>query len=939
MDASEKIAAALSREDGVSRVDASAVPSIDNAEVKWIIQSFDPGVTPLHDRLGLFGDGIVVGMADTGLDYESCFFDDPNVDVTFDENNVSVFESLDHRKIRQYFALRDSGEFVAEGHGTHVAGTALGRAIFDDDENDDVSSYDGIAPNAKIAIADLATPEDASLVFPPSEYADLYDPAYRVGARLHTNSWGAGSADFYTTENRQIDEYSYVHQDFLVFFSAGNQRFNKVGNQPASKNCVAVGMTLNFRNSVTDSLVGSTAVVDDVDVSFDSSRGPAFDGRIKPDVVAPGEYVVSARSSSSGRASCGLAAMKGTSMATPAVSGAAALASQYFRDGLYPLGVRVRQNGFVPMGAAIKGVLIASGRRLLGEESNLQNENFPNFDQGFGLVVVDDVLDANATSLFVEGNFENMKAIASKDDVFAYRFEYAAAATAGRRDLRVVLCWHDAPALYGQTTPALVNDLDVVVKRESDGKIYYPNNLNDSPDHLNNVEATTVPAEDILEGDALNVAVKATTIAASPQPFALVVVGPFKRTDDLYEGFSLTAAPTTSPAPTSAAPSSPPTLQNPPTPAPSTAAPTRACSATMPSMRTLATASDSPVITPHLKLLLGDDDDDDDDDDEVVLEGDTSTASDALGNAAADNFFLFEIEERAVLTASLCGSVYDTFLRLYEAEGIGRCESDTVACLEYGLSELASNDDFCALQSELALTLEAGCYVAHVEGYEANAGAYVLTLSTVREATSSSSSSSSCTPDDLAALAEDSNSAITSLLSSSSSSSSAAAAAAAAAVFGSTADARDVLGFEAPDNFHVFSVTEEDIIVTFRCEATFDAVLRLYSRVTSEDTTCAIPDPPTACAYSLVEIQDGTCDLLSILLEQPGCYVVQIEGLDAGEAGAYELAMSQSTVAPTGVPTPVPPPSAAPRRVGRNPTETPTFATPPPTFSTPAPPR
>ena len=56
-------------------------------------------------------------------------------------------------------------------------------------------------------------------------------------------------------------------------------------------------------------------------ISFFSSAGPTRDGRQKPEVSAPGHQVVAA----SARSTDGAIAMSGTSMASPAVTGLAAL--------------------------------------------------------------------------------------------------------------------------------------------------------------------------------------------------------------------------------------------------------------------------------------------------------------------------------------------------------------------------------------------------------------------------------------------------------------------------------------------------------------------------------------------------------------------------------------------------------------------------------------
>ena len=82
-----------------------------------------------------------------------------------------------------------------------------------------------------------------------------------------------------------------------------------------------------------------------------SSRGPASDGRIKPDLLAPGEKIASVRSDGDlssnqcdanlGSAGLIVATASGTSMSTPVVAANALLVRQYFEEGWYPSGSRL----------------------------------------------------------------------------------------------------------------------------------------------------------------------------------------------------------------------------------------------------------------------------------------------------------------------------------------------------------------------------------------------------------------------------------------------------------------------------------------------------------------------------------------------------------------------------------------------------------------------
>jgi hypothetical protein len=131
-------------------------------------------------------------------------------------------------------------------------------------------------------------------------------------------------------------------------------------------------------------------------VSRRNDRGPTSDGRIVPTVVAPGAYLYSASSLYNTYADhCGVVGYEGTSMATPATSGTAALIQQYFevmcsvyihlctythvirlrrintQEGWYPTGAKSSSDKFTPMGALIKAMLVNSARNMTGSNALL----------------------------------------------------------------------------------------------------------------------------------------------------------------------------------------------------------------------------------------------------------------------------------------------------------------------------------------------------------------------------------------------------------------------------------------------------------------------------------------------------------------------------------------------------------------------------------------
>ncbi len=494
---------------------------------------------------GVAGRGEIVGVADSGLDTDHCFFKDENVAV----RNLTVNETYMfpyHRKVLQYVTHVDGTEGGGTGgHGTHVAGTVAGFTTqapgsYVSNIGDNANAMKGVAYDSRIAFFDIGEP-GSTKVFPPRNLAKtMFPPAYNAGARIHTNSWGS-DLNSYTTDARNIDRYTWEHQDFVVIVAAGNAGplpGGSIGTPATSKNAIAVGANMNSKRSFSFLGLACTAVPYDWDCSNNlasfSANGPTSDSRLKPDVVAPGFYVGSADSGTE----CDISWQAGTSMAAPVVAGAAALVRQFLKEGFYPLGV-VKSQGFEPMGALVKAILINGAEYLTGVYVNgmaLAGDR-PDNNQGFGLINLANVLlfsgNKATRSTFLDGDMASMPLISKLGNNVTYHVFVVHTKEDPTTSLKVTLAWYD-PGASLASSKTLMNDLDLVVVSPKGREFLGNEKVFPSGDHTNNVEQVDIPGTVVgQEGDGMwTIRVQGFDVLPdSPQPFALVATGPMKVED------------------------------------------------------------------------------------------------------------------------------------------------------------------------------------------------------------------------------------------------------------------------------------------------------------------------------------------------------------------------------------------------------------------------
>ncbi|MBI1290379.1 S8 family serine peptidase [bacterium] len=404
----------------------------------------------------------------------------------------------------------------------------------------------GISPHGRLANIKIFT--DAGSFDSGTSDQTMVRDYYNRGARISSNSWGSDVAGAYTSDSqvydsitRDADSQSAGNQEMFFVFSAGNAGSNNstMGSPGTGKNVLAVGAaeSSNPASSAGDGCnLTSSDGNNNNDIATFSSRGPTTDLRAKPEIVAPGTFVMGAAplANFTGEGVCGNAIAgdahfplgtnytwsSGTSHSCPGVAGYASLIGAYLAR-VHGFAVPGAATGIQPSAALLKAYAVHGTRYLTGTGAG---GNLPGNGQGFGFAEMNLAFSQAAkrqivdqtTLLTANGSYELVGAVDQASE-----------------PLRITLCWTDPPgSLSGNS---YINDLDLVV--EVNGQTYYGNNFNGGTsisggnrDVRNNTECVFLPAN-AASGD-MKVRVEARTIAGDGVPgngisldqdFALVV--------------------------------------------------------------------------------------------------------------------------------------------------------------------------------------------------------------------------------------------------------------------------------------------------------------------------------------------------------------------------------------------------------------------------------
>lgn len=424
-------------------IDNSAIEYIDIATRSPLeetpLRQYNPDINRIskakHRYPTLLGEGISISIKENSIDQGDI---DLLGKVTIDVNSSS--ESTQHAK--------EMGTLIAGLGNSHKTG-------------------EGVAINSSLVCTDFS-----SLFAEDNSYYNQH------GITVQNHSYGTGIENFYGNESISYDQIAIDNPTLVHVFSAGN-----AGSAPPEFGTYAglegyANLTGDFKqakNVLVIAAIDSTLTHEEL-----TSSGPAYDGRVKPELAAFGG--------------------EGTSESAALVSGSVAMLQKHFEN----------KTRSIPTSTMVKSLLIAG--------ANEAHTKGLDFKTGYGSVNLNKSLQLIDSQNYVESSI-------NPNDTYTHQLNLPADVS----ELKVVVSWIDPPANPEDVT-ALINDLDMVITAP-DNSQWLPWVLNHSPniadlsalpirkeDHLNNVEMTTI--ENPTEG-LYDIAINSNQVTGVSQGFSI----------------------------------------------------------------------------------------------------------------------------------------------------------------------------------------------------------------------------------------------------------------------------------------------------------------------------------------------------------------------------------------------------------------------------------
>ncbi len=397
-------------------------------------------------------------------------------------------------------------------HATHVAGTLIASGVNPAAKGMAFGVQSLVSYDTQNRLAEMFTESPNLLIsnhsygFPAGwSYNDTESRWEFWGLPTSTEDYKFG---FYSDESQTLDSLAYNAPNYLMVFSAGNNRGEtgptigdpyfrlnssgtmiSAGNRPAdissndSYDCIP---TINgAKNILTVGAVNGIPVgysrKEDVVMSYFSSWGPTDDGRIKPDIVADGVNVLSPVNTSN----TSYASFNGTSMSSPNAAGSLFLLQEYYS--------KLKAGAFL-RSATIKGLAIHTANEA---------GSFPGPDYQFGWGLLNVEKAAAVITAAVPSNNAATSAHLLYEKVLNNGETFSTTVVAsGKQPLSATISWTDPKGSVDQLNTLngrakkLVHDLDIRITSGSGSSLrtYLPWTLD-----VNNPQSPAVPGDNVTD--------------------------------------------------------------------------------------------------------------------------------------------------------------------------------------------------------------------------------------------------------------------------------------------------------------------------------------------------------------------------------------------------------------------------------------------------------
>lgn len=377
--------------------------------------------------------------------------------VSIKENKLDTADM----DFRGRYLPSSSASAIVQTHATTMATIAAGAG-------NTFYTGKGVAWGAAISSADFAN-------LLPDDIQELK----RLKVAVQNHSYGVGIENYYGADAAAYDAQLYNNPSLQHVFSAGNAGTqSSVSGNYSGINAFA-NLTGSFKMAKNILTVGATDSF--ATVAAPSSRGPAYDGRVTPSLVALGE--------------------DGSSGAAAIVSGISVLVQDAWQQ----------KNGDLPASSVTRAILLNSAEDV--------GPAGIDFQSGYGSANATAALETVQLNRVLQGSVSNGQTATHTIDV-----------PANARNLKLTLCWTDPPASSNRFK-ALINDLDLTLLHPNTATSWLPWVLNSYPsadslrqlpvrkrDSLNNTEQITIT---LPPSGTYQLQVKGYAIPGAAQAYAI----------------------------------------------------------------------------------------------------------------------------------------------------------------------------------------------------------------------------------------------------------------------------------------------------------------------------------------------------------------------------------------------------------------------------------